>query len=90
MTKIPLRLLAFLHGAAQSQNLAEINSFSQKVHLFAPERIFSSLRSKTQKKAWARNLVVASVFSHFGSNFRLKIDLVLHRFLLILLECLFR
>ena len=28
--------------------------------------------------------------SPFGSNFRLKMDFVLHRFLLILLECLFR
>ena len=27
--------------------------------------------------------------SHYGSHFRLKIDFVLHQFLLILLECLF-
>ena len=46
MTKIPLRLQAFLHGAPKSQNLVILNKISLKMHYWAPKRKKSIFGSK--------------------------------------------
>ena len=46
MTKIPLRLQAFLHGAPKSQNSAILTDFMRKMHFLAPKRKKSISGSK--------------------------------------------
>ncbi len=46
MTKVPLRLQAFLHGAPKSQNSAILTDFMRKMHFLAPKRKKSISGSK--------------------------------------------
>ena len=51
MTKIPLRLQAFLHGAPKSQNSAILTDFMRKMHFLAPKRKKKHFR--LQNAPWA-------------------------------------